>query len=452
MLRRVLASHLGGVARTRSTQDLRTLNGASALKPTVAGMKREMSSAAPSGMVVADTVLSLRKLRATWEAEHIRAAGEAPIVALVPTMGSLHAGHLDLVRRARERSDRVVASIFVNPKQFAPGEDYDEYVARTADQLALDTARLQEAGVDALFAPPPAEMYPTAVPTRTRVVLDGVDELAEGAARPGFFGGVATVVTSLFNVATPTHAYFGQKDALQCIVVRQLARDLHMNVRVLVCPTVREADGLAMSSRNVRLTAEQRAAAPHIYRTLRALQDAFVRGGAGSASGGPVRAGELARMGTAMLATEPLFHVEYVSVADATTGAELDPHAPLEAQHTAADGSHRDAAYLVSTVVRVGEGEAATRLLDNVVLSGRGRDATAEATRATGDTLADGPEEAAWAPCRVVDSLGLSVPFIPRIAAAALTSASPVNAHARAASTSAGKRGGESGAAVPGFF
>jgi pantoate--beta-alanine ligase len=241
--------------------------------------------------VVARSVAEVRALRAAMDALARAAGAPAARVGFVPTMGALHAGHLDLVRLARAdrggggggggggRSGRapahfVLASIFVNPTQFAPHEDLSRY-PRTLDS---DLAALAARGCDAAFVPRARDMYPPGAafaPFRTFVAPAEADaRTPEGGARPGFFRGVATVVLKLLNCVAPTHAVFGQKDGVQCLVVRQMARDLNLRVRVDVAPTTREADGLAMSSRNAYLSAEQRAAAPAIFRALeRARRD-----------------------------------------------------------------------------------------------------------------------------------------------------------------------------------
>ncbi|MCB1803265.1 MAG: pantoate--beta-alanine ligase [Gammaproteobacteria bacterium] len=185
-------------------------------------------------------------------------------VAFVPTMGNLHEGHLSLVREARKLADRVVVSIFVNPMQFSAGEDFDNY-PRT---MARDMEMLEGEGTDLLFAPPVDVMYPIPQAQQTRVEVPGLSDLLCGACRPGHFVGVATVVCKLFNMVQPDIALFGKKDFQQLMVIRRMVEDLAMPVRVVGIDTLREADGLAMSSRNGYLTAEQRATAPILYRVL----------------------------------------------------------------------------------------------------------------------------------------------------------------------------------------
>lgn len=205
-------------------------------------------------------VPGLRAQIAAW-----REDGEQ--IALVPTMGNLHAGHLGLVKRARELAERTVVSIFVNPTQFVPGEDYEAY-PRTPEK---DTIALSEAGVDLVFMPPVEELYPDDAARATRVQVPALDGILCGASRPGHFTGVATIVTKLFNLVVPDYAVFGDKDYQQLLVIRQLVRDLCFATDVVAVPTVRERDGLALSSRNGYLTAAERAIAPKLYRTLKDL-------------------------------------------------------------------------------------------------------------------------------------------------------------------------------------
>lgn len=184
-------------------------------------------------------------------------------VGLVPTMGFLHRGHLALVNRAREENASLVVSIFVNPTQFGPGEDFNGYPR----DLERDLAMLEEAKSDIVFMPPPQEIYPAGF--NTWICVENITARLEGTSRPGHFRGVTTVVNKLFNIVQPNRAYFGQKDAQQLAAVARMCRDLDLLVRIVPCPTVREPDGLAMSSRNVYLTPEQRAQAPCLYRALR---------------------------------------------------------------------------------------------------------------------------------------------------------------------------------------
>jgi len=237
-----------------------------------------------------------------------RAAGGS--VGLVPTMGFLHAGHLSLVERARRENDRVAASLFVNPKQFGPSED----LARYPRDLARDMRLLEEGGCDLLFAPDALEMYPAGF--ETAVDAGSVSAPLEGARRPGHFRGVATVVLKLFGILQPDRAYFGQKDAQQLAVMRKMTRDLDVPVEIVACPTVREADGLAMSSRNVYLDPDDRRAAPVLYRALSAARDRWTAG---------ERDAEALRQAMrAVLEAEPRARADYVSVADPETCRELD--------------------------------------------------------------------------------------------------------------------------------
>ncbi len=231
-------------------------------------------------------------------------------VGFVPTMGYLHAGHASLVERARRENAAVVASLFVNPTQFGPQEDLSSYPR----DLARDQRLLEAHGCDLLFAPQPAEIYPPGC--ATFVDVGPISEPLEGARRPGHFRGVATVVLKLFGIVQPTRAYFGQKDAQQLAVVRRLVRDLDVPVAVIGCPTVREADGLALSSRNSYLSATERAAAPVLQRALRAAEALW---GEGERDAERLRATM-----RATLAAEPLARPAYVSVADPISLAELE--------------------------------------------------------------------------------------------------------------------------------
>jgi len=229
---------------------------------------------------------------------------------LVPTMGFLHEGHLELVRRARAENDRVGVSIFVNPIQFNNADDLDKYPRN----MARDAALLEEAGVDLLWAPTPDIVYPEGY--QTYVDVKQVTEVLEGASRPGHFQGVATVVAKLFNVFQPTRAYFGQKDAQQVAVIRRMAGDLNFNLQVVACPTVREEDGLAMSSRNVRLSPEHRAQAPCLYAALSAAREAI--------QSGILEADSLRKTMAGVISGAPSARIDYVSVADPDNLKELD--------------------------------------------------------------------------------------------------------------------------------
>ena len=270
--------------------------------------------------------------------EAIRAARWAdPTLSwgLVPTMGALHAGHLSRVRRARAENDRVGVSIVVNPTQFNDPADLENY-PRT---LERDCDLLRAEGVDLVWAPPVEVVYPPGY--QTYVTVEEVTKPLEGAARLGHFRGVATVVAKLFNVFQPTRAYFGQKDAQQAVAIRQMARDLNFNLEVVVCPTVREPDGLAMSSRNAHLKPEGRAAATVLYRALSAA--------VGEWEQGQRDADHLRATMTRIIQAEPLARMDYVSVAHPETLQEIDGQAERA---------------LLSMAVFVGP----TRLIDNMVV------------------------------------------------------------------------------------
>ena len=192
-------------------------------------------------------------------------------IGFVPTMGALHEGHLSLIKRAKEENDIVFVSIFVNPTQFGPNDDFDQYPRKIDEDVTL----ISDVGCDYVFLPSSGDMYTSN--HRVDVVPKGFEELSEGKARPGHFRGVATVVSKLFNLVQPTRAYFGQKDAMQCVVIKRLIEDLNFNIQLVVCPTVREDDGLAMSSRNNYLKGEEeRQAATVVYRALMAMKKAFL--------------------------------------------------------------------------------------------------------------------------------------------------------------------------------
>ena len=255
-------------------------------------------------------------------------------VGFVPTMGYLHEGHISLVRQARAGNSSVVVSIFVNPTQFGPQEDFKAYPRDTQRDLAM----LEEM-TDIVFMPSAAEMYPEHF--NSWVEVSKITERLEGASRPGHFRGVATVVAKLFNIVQPTRAYFGQKDAQQALVIKKMAADLNMNLEVVTLPTLREPDGLAMSSRNTYLNPEQRRAAIVLYQALSLAQELWTKG---------EKDGErLRQQMTALIQKEPLANIYYVSVADNETLDELDTIKPPA---------------LVSLSVKIGS----TRLIDNIVL------------------------------------------------------------------------------------
>jgi pantoate--beta-alanine ligase len=201
-----------------------------------------------------------------------QARAENRIIGLVPTMGALHAGHLSLIERARRECSPVIVSIFVNPKQFGPNEDFSKY-PRTFES---DSEKLQGAGVDSLFAPEPSEIYPNGFSTYVNV--DGLSEKLEGRSRPGHFRGVTTVVMKLLQIVQPNFAYFGRKDAQQSQLISRMARDLNLDTEIVVCPPAREPDGLALSSRNVYLSADERKAATVLHRALDAARSELAAG------------------------------------------------------------------------------------------------------------------------------------------------------------------------------
>ena len=257
-------------------------------------------------------------------------------VGLVPTMGALHEGHLALVRLAKQENRTLAATIFVNPAQFGPGEDLQKYPR----DLEKDLDLLRNEGADLVYVPDVEEVYPPGFDSWVEV--GGLGDKLEGAHRPGHFRGVATVVAKLFNLIQPDRAYFGQKDGQQTAIVRKMVKDLDFRVDVVVVPTVRNSDGLALSSRNVYLTQEQRRAAPVIYRALCASSRLW---GDGGRNGDRLRAEVLAT-----LRQEPVLDgIDYVSVADAETLEELE-----QVQGRA----------MVSVAVRLGN----TRLIDNIIL------------------------------------------------------------------------------------
>lgn len=266
---------------------------------------------------------------------HARARGED--IGFVPTMGALHEGHLSLVRAAKHRCRSVVVSIFVNPAQFGPNEDFSRY-PRT---LEKDSEQLAREGVDILFAPSAAEMYEPS--PAVWVDVEGLSERNEGRVRPGHFRGVTTVVAKLFNIVQPDVAFFGQKDAAQLAVIRRMVRELRYPVEVVGCPIVRETDGLAMSSRNVYLSLDERKQAVVLSRALRAAEEAFRRGA--------TDANTIATTVRQELSSQPI-SVDYVEVLDPATLLPVDEiKAPT----------------LLAIAARVGS----TRLLDNVVLGER---------------------------------------------------------------------------------
>ncbi len=256
-------------------------------------------------------------------------------VGFVPTMGFLHEGHLSLVRQARADNPSVVVSIFVNPTQFSPQEDFNRYPRNPERALAL----LETEGADTVFMPSAAEMYPDQFDSWVEV--GGLTQRLEGASRPGHFRGVTTIVAKLFNIVQPTRAYFGQKDAQQAAVIKKMTADLNMNVEIVTLSTVREPDGLAMSSRNSHLSPEQRRAAVVLYKALSLAQKLW--------SQGEENAQTIRQQMAELIQKEPLAEIEYISIAHAETLDELD---------------NVSSPALVSLAVKIGN----TRLIDNVVL------------------------------------------------------------------------------------
>ena len=283
---------------------------------------------------------------AAWMKEKARAARqEQKIIGLVPTMGALHAGHMALVERAKHECSPVYASVFLNPKQFAANEDLSRYPR----PLEADVEKLTSAKVDGLFLPDAEEIYPAGFSTYVQV--DGLSERLEGRSRAGHFRGVSTVVLKLFEIVQPNFAYFGRKDAQQVRIVQQMARDLNLDIEIVVCPIVREADGLALSSRNTYLSAEDRKAATVLFRALRAAETEIASG---------VR-DALYLQGTMqkVLESEPKARVDYAEIVDAET---FEPVARI---------SRRCYAVLA---VYIGK----TRLIDNMLIEPVGDDLQTE--------------------------------------------------------------------------
>ncbi|HYU98046.1 MAG TPA: pantoate--beta-alanine ligase [Pyrinomonadaceae bacterium] len=264
-------------------------------------------------------------------------------IGLVPTMGALHEGHLSLVREARRMCDVVVVSVFVNPTQFGPSEDYEDYPR----DLTKDTALLTDYNVDYIFAPAAEEIYPKDFSTYVNV--GGLSKLLEGESRPGHFRGVATVVAILLNTVRPDFAFFGQKDAQQAVIIKRMVRDLAFDTEIVVSPTVREDSGLAISSRNLYLDAEEQQSAAVIHRALKQAKDIYKKG--------ERHAGKIAEIVRATIETEPRVRVDYVSVVDAETLEKLDKldERPM----------------LVAVAAYVGK----TRLIDNTMLNKAKKDA-----------------------------------------------------------------------------
>ncbi len=266
-------------------------------------------------------------------AESLRRQGKT--IGFVPTMGFLHEGHLSLMRRTRQECDAVVVSIFVNPTQFGPQEDFDRY---PRDEQG-DRNKCESAGVDIIFMPSAVEMYPEK--PVVFVVVEGISDILEGAVRPGHFRGVATVVAKLFNTVKPHKAFFGQKDYQQCAVIKRMVKGLDMDVEVVVMPTVREKDGLAMSSRNSYLGADERRAAAAIHRALSAAEQLVIAG--------VKEPGKLENKMRAILHEERGISIDYIEVADP------ESLAPLEVVREG---------IVILVAVRLGR----TRLIDNLLI------------------------------------------------------------------------------------
>ena len=264
---------------------------------------------------------------------------EGKVIAFVPTMGYFHEGHLSLMREGRERGDVLVVSIFVNPTQFGPGEDFDRYPR----DMERDLRMAEEVGVDVIFAPTVEEMYPEGY--QTYVEVEKVTQHLCGLSRPGHFRGVTTVVTKLFNIVKPHVALFGQKDYQQLITIERMVKDLNMDVEIVGMPTVREEDGLAASSRNVYLSPEERKAALSLYRSLRRAEELFSEG---------VRESQrILEEVKKVLEAEPLVKIDYVHVCDPETLEDIE--GPIGERA------------LVAVAAKVGT----TRLIDNTLLGGR---------------------------------------------------------------------------------
>ncbi len=276
-------------------------------------------------MTIVKTISEIRALRQKLKGT----------VGFVPTMGFLHEGHLALVKKAKAENSAVIVSIYVNPAQFGPREDFGAYPR----DLDRDLELLRKEGTDIVFVPSGDEMYPPGF--SSWVDVEKVTERLEGASRPGHFRGVATVVAKLFNVVQPTRAYFGQKDAQQVVVIKRMVADLNMDLEVVVVPTVRESDGLAMSSRNIYLSSKERQAATVLFKALTLAREL--------GKGGEKDAEKIRRQMTALIRKEPLARIDYVSIADTETLEELDL---------------LDRPAVASLAVRIGK----TRLIDNMPL------------------------------------------------------------------------------------
>ncbi len=279
-------------------------------------------------MNVAETIKSVRSL-----IETARSGGKK--VGLVPTMGALHVGHISLIEAALDKCDFVVVSIFVNPTQFVPGEDFEKYPR----PLEADLEICKKAGTDVVFAPTPEQMYPAE--NITWVSVEKMTEPLCGQFRPGHFRGVTTVCTKLFNIVAPDIAYFGQKDAQQAIVIRRMAADLNMPLEIIICPTVREPNGLAISSRNKYLTERQKKDAANIYKSLQKCRQMI--------DAGVTETTEIITAMSKILQQVPSIEIEYISIVDAETLQNIDRIAGK---------------ILAAVAVKIGT----ARLIDNILL------------------------------------------------------------------------------------
>ncbi|MDD5063391.1 MAG: pantoate--beta-alanine ligase [Phycisphaerae bacterium] len=284
-------------------------------------------------MKIAKTINSVRNL-----VKAARSKGKK--IGFVPTMGALHIGHISLIKKAKQQTDFVVVSIFVNPTQFGPSEDFKKYPRPIKSDLAI----CRKAGVDVVFAPSSREMYQSE--SLTWVDMEKLAELLCGRFRQGHFRGVATVCTKLFNIVVPDMAFFGQKDAQQAIVIKRMVADLNMPLKIVVCPTVRQADGLAVSSRNQYLTCQQKKDATYIYKALKKSRSLIKAGTTKSKT----IVGEMKKV----LKQVPSIKIEYVSIVDAQTMQELEK----------VTGK-----VLIAAAVKIGK----TRLIDNILVDVSGR-------------------------------------------------------------------------------
>lgn len=263
---------------------------------------------------------------------------EKKLIGFVPTMGCLHEGHLSLVREARKMSDVLIASIFVNPKQFGPNEDYERYPRN----IAKDTELLQKENVDYIFYPTVEEMYPAGY--KTYVEVEQLSQKLCGKSRPNHFRGVTTVVSKLFNIIQPNFAFFGQKDAQQTIIIKRMLKDLNSNIEIITMPIVREVDGLALSSRNVYLNPDERKAATILYKSLMKAKDLFQTG--------ERKAAKISKAIIDVLSSEPLAKIDYIEIVDMEN---LDPLKTIEKNA------------LIAIAIYVGS----TRLIDNIIVEAK---------------------------------------------------------------------------------